>query len=111
MWSEVELSEIRVFLGLAEELHFGRTAERLHITPSYASQLIRRLETRLGGRLFDRTSRRVRLTPLGEQYCEECRTFMRSLGRGDMCPHCDGPVAVSDLLGDDQPLPPAGGRR
>ncbi|MHB1499213.1 MAG: DUF2256 domain-containing protein [Acidimicrobiales bacterium] len=48
---------------------------------------------------------------LGEQYCEECRTFMRSLGRGDMCPHCDGPVAVSDLLGDDQPLPPAGGRR
>ena len=67
MWSEVELSEIRVFLGLAEELHFGRTAERLHITPSYASQLIRRLETRLGGRLFDRTSRRVRLTPLGER--------------------------------------------
>jgi hypothetical protein len=45
---------------------------------------------------------------LGEQYCEECRTFMRSLGRGDLCPHCGGAVAVSDLLGDDQPLPPAG---
>jgi DNA-binding transcriptional LysR family regulator len=67
MRSDVELSEIRVFLSMAEELHFGRTAERLQITPSYVSQLVRRLETRLGGRLFDRSSRRVRLTPLGER--------------------------------------------
>jgi DNA-binding transcriptional LysR family regulator len=66
MWSDVELREIRVFLVLAEELHFGRTADRLEITPSYVSQTIRTLEARLGGRLFDRTSRRVRLTPLGE---------------------------------------------
>ncbi len=48
---------------------------------------------------------------LGEQYCEECRTFMRSLGRGALCPHCDLPVAVTDLLGDDQPLPLARGRK
>lgn len=66
MWSDVELRQIRVFLVLAEELHFGRTADRLEITPSYVSQTIRTLEARLGGRLFDRTSRRVRLTPLGE---------------------------------------------
>jgi DNA-binding transcriptional LysR family regulator len=67
MWSDAELREIRVFLTLAEELHFGRTAGRLGITPSYVSQTIRLLESRLGGRLFDRTSRRVRLTPLGER--------------------------------------------
>lgn len=35
---------------------------------------------------------------LGEQYCAECRTFMRAVGRGGLCPHCDGPVAIIDLL-------------
>jgi DNA-binding transcriptional LysR family regulator len=64
---DVQLSEIRAFLVLAEELHFARTAERVGLTHSRASQLIRTLEARIGGRLFERTSRRVRLTPLGEQ--------------------------------------------
>jgi DNA-binding transcriptional LysR family regulator len=64
---DVELREIEVFLTLAEELHFGRTAERLNLTPSRISQVVRTLETRVGGALFDRTSRRVRLTPLGEK--------------------------------------------
>jgi DNA-binding transcriptional LysR family regulator len=41
MWSSVELREIRVFLALCEELHFGRTAERLGLTPSRVSQIIR----------------------------------------------------------------------
>jgi DNA-binding transcriptional LysR family regulator len=63
----LELREIRTFLVLAEELHFGHTAERLLITPSRVSQTIRTLETRVGGRLFERTSRSVRLTPVGEQ--------------------------------------------
>jgi DNA-binding transcriptional LysR family regulator len=67
MWSSVELREIRAFLVLSEELHFGRAAERLELTPSRISKIMRTLETRLGGRLFDRTSRRVALTPLGEQ--------------------------------------------
>ncbi len=67
MPSAVELREIRTFLTLAEELHFGRTAERLGLTPSRVSQTIRILESRVGGRLFERTSRRVRLTPAGEQ--------------------------------------------
>jgi DNA-binding transcriptional LysR family regulator len=66
-WTGIELREIRVFLALACELHFGRTAERLGITSSYVSQTIRTLEVRIGGRLFERTSRRVQLTPLGEQ--------------------------------------------
>jgi DNA-binding transcriptional LysR family regulator len=67
MRGDVELHEIRVFLTLAGQLHFGKTAEVLGITPSYVSQTVRRLEARLGGRLFERTSRRVTLTPLGEQ--------------------------------------------
>ena len=53
MWPDLELREIRMFLTLAEELHFGRTAERLGITPSRVSQTIRTLEARLGGRLFE----------------------------------------------------------
>jgi DNA-binding transcriptional LysR family regulator len=67
MWETVELREIRIFLALAEELHFGRTAERLRISQSRVSQAIATLEARLGARLFERTSRSVRLTPIGEQ--------------------------------------------
>jgi DNA-binding transcriptional LysR family regulator len=66
VWSTVELREIRVFLTLADELHFGRTGERVGLTPSRVSQTIRMLETRVGGRLFTRNSRRVALTALGE---------------------------------------------
>jgi DNA-binding transcriptional LysR family regulator len=68
MWSAVELREIRVFLTLAEQLHFGRAAERLQVTPSRISQTLQTLETKLGGQLFSRTSRRVALTPLGERF-------------------------------------------
>jgi len=66
MWRNVELRELRIFLVLAEELHFGRTAERLGISQPGVSEAVRVLESRLGVRLFDRTSRRVRLTPAGE---------------------------------------------
>jgi DNA-binding transcriptional LysR family regulator len=69
----VELREIEVFLVLAEELHFGRTAERLYLSQSRVSQTMRALETHVGGRLFERTSRQVRLTPLGEQLCDQLR--------------------------------------
>lgn len=67
MIEDVELREVRTFLALAEERHFGRVARRLGVTPSRVSQTLRSLEARLGGRLFDRTSRSVRLTALGEQ--------------------------------------------
>jgi DNA-binding transcriptional LysR family regulator len=64
--AEVELREMRVFLVLAEELHFGRTAERLGLTTSRVSQILRSLERKLGGRrLVDRTSRVVTLTHAG----------------------------------------------
>jgi DNA-binding transcriptional LysR family regulator len=66
MWRDVELRELRIFLALAEELHFGRTAERLGISQPGVSEAVRVLESRLGVKVFDRTSRRVRLTLAGE---------------------------------------------
>ncbi len=79
MRPDVELREIRVFLTLADELHFGRTAERIGIVPSRVSQTIRTLETRLGARLFERTSRRVCLTPTGEQLLADVGPLYRRL--------------------------------
>ncbi len=66
MWRDIELRELRIFLVVAEELHFGRTAERLGISQPGVSEAVRVLESRLGVKVFDRTSRRVRLTPAGE---------------------------------------------
>ncbi|RIQ18401.1 LysR family transcriptional regulator [Jiangella rhizosphaerae] len=63
----MELRDIEIFLTLADELHFGRTAERLHISPPRVSQSIAKQERRIGAPLFERTSRKVVLTPLGEQ--------------------------------------------
>lgn len=67
----MELRDIEIFLTLAEELHFGRTAERLHVTPTRVSQAIKKQERTIGALLFERTSRSVRLTPLGEQLRDE----------------------------------------
>ncbi|TQN33352.1 DNA-binding transcriptional LysR family regulator [Haloactinospora alba] len=63
----MDQQELAAFLTLAEELHFRRTAERLHLTPGRVSQTIKKLERCIGAPLFERTSRSVRLTPLGEQ--------------------------------------------
>jgi DNA-binding transcriptional LysR family regulator len=73
MWQTVDLGEVRVFLTLAEELHFGRTAERLQLTPSRVSQSLRGLENKLGVQLVHRTSRRVRLTRFGERFLADIR--------------------------------------
>jgi DNA-binding transcriptional LysR family regulator len=71
MRSTVETGEIRVFLALADELHFGHTADRLGLTQSRVSQLLRSLETKLGEPLFRRTSRQVSLTPAGARLLRE----------------------------------------
>jgi DNA-binding transcriptional LysR family regulator len=71
MWEAIELRELRVFLVLAEELHFGRTAERLNLTQSRVSQSLRSLEKKLGQQLVNRTSRRVALTLGGERFLAE----------------------------------------
>jgi DNA-binding transcriptional LysR family regulator len=75
----VELRDIEIFLTLAEELHFGRTAERLHVTPARVSQAIKKQERTIGAELFERTSRVVRLTPVGEQLREELQVGYRQI--------------------------------
>ncbi|MFF8533886.1 LysR family transcriptional regulator [Streptomyces sp. SAS_267] len=63
--------ETEIFLTLAEELHFGRTAARLLVTTGRVSQVIKALERRVGALLFERTSRSVRLTPIGRQLADD----------------------------------------
>jgi DNA-binding transcriptional LysR family regulator len=75
----IEFSDLRCFLVLAEELHFGQTAARLRLTQPRVSQTIRRLERTIGAPLFERTSRRVRLTPLGERLRDAVEPLYRSL--------------------------------
>jgi len=67
---------MRAFLVAADELHFGRAAERLRVSPSRVSQLVRGMETRVGASLFERTTRRVELTPIGAQlYVDLTRVY------------------------------------
>ncbi len=69
----MERREIEIFLALAEELHFGRTAQRLFLSQARVSQAIAALERRFGVALFERTSRHVALTPIGRQLHEDVR--------------------------------------
>lgn len=62
----MDLRQLECFLTVAETLHFGRAAETLHMGQSSVSEAVKALERTLGGPLFERSSRRVALTPLGE---------------------------------------------
>ncbi|WP_407935789.1 LysR family transcriptional regulator [Cupriavidus necator] len=66
----MELRHLRCFLAVAEELHFGRAAERLHMEQSPLSRAIKELEEDLGARLFVRTTRSTQLTRTGELFLE-----------------------------------------
>lgn len=64
------------FIAVAEELHFGRAAERLGMTQPPLSRLIQKLEKSVGTSLFERTNRNVQLTPAGLAFLEEARRLM-----------------------------------
>nr|WP_316642484.1 LysR family transcriptional regulator [uncultured Roseateles sp.] len=83
----MEMRHLRCFVAVAEELHFGRAAQRLHLSQPPVSLAIKELEAELGQRLFERSSRRISLTAAGEEALGDARAVlarsdaMRSRGR------------------------------
>ncbi|MDQ2698116.1 MAG: LysR family transcriptional regulator, partial [Actinomycetota bacterium] len=72
----MELHKARAFLAVAEELHFGRAAQQLHMAQPPLSRLIKSLEAELGADLFVRNSRMVELTPVGAALIEPTRELL-----------------------------------
>lgn len=67
----IELRHLRYFIAVAETLHFGRAAEKLHISQPLLSQQIQILEQQVGALLLEHNNRNVRLTPAGRQFLEQ----------------------------------------
>jgi len=79
--SRMELRQLRYFVTLAEELHFGRAAAREHIVQSALSQQLQRLERELGVLLIERTTHRVQLSAAGAAFLIEARQILAHVDR------------------------------
>jgi DNA-binding transcriptional LysR family regulator len=75
----LERAQVEVLLTLAEELHFGRTAERLRLTTGQVSRILKRLERQIGATLFTRSSRVVALTPLGARLVDDVKPHIEGV--------------------------------
>jgi DNA-binding transcriptional LysR family regulator len=82
--ARMELRQLRYFVTLAEELHFGRAAAREHIVQSALSQQLQRLERELGVLLLDRTTHHVELTPAGRALLIEARQILAQVDRASL---------------------------
>jgi DNA-binding transcriptional LysR family regulator len=99
--NELEIRSLRYFVTVAEELSFTRAAARLYIAQQALSREIQRLEARLGTPLFQRTTRRVTLTPDGERLLARARDLVAA--HDAVWAEVHGPVAkpfIVDLMSD-----------
>src|SRR5262249_2385640 len=78
----IDLRQMRYFVALAETLHFGRAAERLHISQPPLTRQIATLERELGVRLLERNSRHAKLTHAGQRFLEDARVTIAAFEQG-----------------------------